>query len=280
MSDEDRRESGVLKEIDEMIDINLDAPQTEPPTTEQPSEGAQTDPPQTEPPVGEGEEHETEPPTTEEPEKQPETSPPATEPPVDYMEEIRRLRGEIEELRGGKKPPATSPPATSPPLEDIDFIGDEDPDDIVRDKSALNKLLNAVHKRGVETGVQRSQEGVLRKIPDLVKRNVELSVSLKKASENFYKNNKDLVPFKKVCATVFEELVSEHPDWTYEKSLEETGKEARKRLELINKPPVKGKERVNPTFPRRSKGSRGRQQVKGKTKTDSLLKEIDEMNKV
>lgn len=274
-------EDDVKKQIDEMLDINLDEPRTEVPTTDEPQGDVQTDPPTTEQPVED--EYQTDPPVTDEPKTEPpKTEPPTTDAPkVDYEEELRSLRAELEEIKGKKKPPATSPPATTPPLEEIDFIGDDDPDNITRDKAALNKLLNKVFSKGVETGVSRAEEGVLRKVPDLVKKTTALASTLRKATDEFYSKNKDLLKFKKVCGTVFEELVSDNPDWTYEKALEETGKEVRKRLELKpSKTSVTNKDRDKPTFPRRPKGSRGRQQVVGKTKTDSLLSEIDQMNKL
>lgn len=279
-------DDNVQGQIDEMLNINLDNPMTDTPTTDAPSGDVETDPPQTDAPTTDApaDEHETDPPSTDEPEtKAPETDAPTTDAPkVDYMEEIERLREKVEELSGKKKPPVTSPPATQPPLEEVDFIGDDDPEELTRDKGALNKLLNKVFSKGVDTGVRRSEEGVLRKIPDLVKKTTALAASLEKATEEFYDKNKDLEKFKKVCGTVFEELVSEHSDWTYQKALEETGKEVRKRLELEPpKPPSKNdKKEGSPRFPRRPKGSRNRQRVGGKTETDSMLSEIDKMNEV
>lgn len=169
-------------------------------------------------------------------------------------------------------------------VDEVDFVKDIDMDELTRDPAEFNKLLNSVYSQGIKS----SQEGVLKGIPTIVSNNVKTVIALREASDNFYKDNEDLAPFKKVVALVFEETASEHPDWKYDKVLEESGTEARKRLELhknaVNKDKDKDtnkdekKDDKTTQLPRK----RGQQKRESQAKpdTDPLLDEIDQMNEV
>ena len=232
----------VTEQIDEML--NIDGVKTEPEPVVEPVE----EPLVEEPPVEE--------PSVEPPVEEPPVVEPVVEPPVvDDLETIRKenenLRKRIEEMSAPKPEPkpAEPEPVPEPKLEEIDFIGDADVDDITRDPKELNKLLNKVFAQGITTSRTVLGEGVLRSIPDIVKANVATVISLRESSEKFYKDNKDLVPFKKVVSAVFEEFAAENPGKKFSEILDDVGKEARKRLELYreaikpepkpdNKPPV------------------------------------------
>jgi hypothetical protein len=155
-----------------------------------------------------------------------------------------------------------------------DFIGDADVEEIVRDKESLNKLLNNVYTKAVGDARNMLGEKVLRSIPDIVKTNINIMTKLKEASEKFYDDNKDLKPFKKVVASVFEELTSKNPDKTYEDLLTEVGNEARKRLDLQKK--AIEKEKGTPKLPSK-KGNIQRDSKK--PDTSPIQSEIDTMNK-
>ena len=170
---------------------------------------------------------------------------PAPEPEPDELTKIKAKNIELEnELKALRKPPEPAPvvvpapaPAPTPDpdkVEEIDFLKDHDLDEVTRDPAAFNKLLNAVLMKGVELGEGRSRKGdesVLRSMPEIVKKNIEVVTNLKKMSDQFYTENKDLAPFKKVVAVVFEEKLAENSDKTYEEVLKDVGAEVRKRLE-------------------------------------------------
>ncbi len=170
-------------------------------------------------------------------------------------------------------------------LDETDFIGDLDPEDLVRDKVAFNKLLNAVYAKGVNDSKRIATEGVLNSIPDIVKHNLTLLTTLKEASDNFYKENKDLAPFKKVVAAVFEEIASANPDKKYSELMNLVGPEARKRLELHKKATKKKDDKEDENDkngkPPRLPGKVGsqRQTPSRKPNTSPLEDEISEMNK-
>ena len=216
------------------------------------------------------------------PEPTPEPAP-TPEPEPDELTKIKAKNIELEnELKALRKPPEPAPaPAPVPTpdsdkVEEIDFLKDHDLDELTRDPAAFNKLLNAVLMKGVELGEGRSRKGdesVLRSMPEIVKKNIEIVTNLKKMSDQFYTDNKDLAPFKKVVAVVFEEKLAENSDKTYEEVLKDVGVEVRKRLELHKKAVVPKDD------PPRLPGKKGQQRQSIKPETNSLLAELNEMDK-
>jgi hypothetical protein len=148
--------------------------------------------------------------------------------------EILELRKKIEELTKPKEP---EPDKDKKDLEfkEENFMEGVDLDNLTRDASEFNKLLNKVLLKGINIGEERSKsrtENVIRSIPEIVKTNIATVTSLSEASKKFYDENTDLVPYKKVVALTFEELASKNPDKKYSEILPEVGKEVRKKLNL------------------------------------------------
>ena len=264
---------GMKDEVKKMFNAlsgRSDGPETDAPTTDEPSA------PETDPPAPETDEPKTEAPTTDEPK----TEPPATDPPEDEAERIKReneeLRKKIAELSEPKtEPPKTEAPTTDPPIEDLDFLGDLDPDDISRDPREFNRVMNSIYKKAVETvrkEMKHTSSQTMRSIPDIVKTNIAVQENLRKLSEKFYEDNEDLKPFNKVVATVFEETVKEHPDKTFTEILDTVGKVTRDRLEL--KKPSSNPDGP-PPLPRKTGGKVKSQQPR----PDKVASDISEMNK-
>ena len=162
-------------------------------------------------------------------------------------------------------------------LDDQDFIGDLDLEDLIRDKIAFNKLLNSLYSKGVTDSKRIATEGVLRSLSDIIKHNLNLLTTLKEASDKFYSDNKDLAPFRRVVASVFEEVAAANPDKKHSDIMKLVGPEARKRLEL-HKTAVK-KEEVDKGVRLPSKKS-GQRQTIPKPDTSSLSAEIEQMNSI
>jgi|GEM_PF-1284526 len=187
--------------------------------------------------------------------------------------EEERLKAEEDKKKAAKEPLK---------LDEQDFIGDLDLEELTRDKAAFNKILNAVYSKGVSDSKQLSTESVLSSIPEIVKHNLTLLTTLKEASDNFYKENADLTPFKRVVASVFEEIAAKNPDKKYGELMNLVAPEARKRLNL-HEQAVKNakKEDDKGGGTPRLHGAKGgqRQAQMQKPNTSAIEKEISEMNK-
>lgn len=266
----------VTKEIESMLksfenpDVT-EAPATESSVTQAPStEAPGTEAPSTNAPS-------TEAPTT----NAPATEAPTTQPPDDRDKTIEDLRRQVEELSGKKaapktEAPKTEAPATQPPVstEPQDFIGDADVEELIHDKESLNKLLNAVYQKALNDSKVGLGESVLRSIPDIVRTNITLVTKLNEIKNQFYEDNKDLVPFPKVVGAVMEELVSANPGKKYEEIMSGLGEEVRKRLGLQKKAAPKQGDPPPKLHGNKNKGPRGG----GKPNLDKMQQELDEMN--
>ena len=192
----------------------------------------------------------------------------------DLRREIREKEEALKRRESEEAPKEPEPLA----LEEHDFVGDLDLEDLMTDKKAFNKLLNAVYSKGVNDSKNVVSEGVLKTIPDIVRHNVQIVRDLQATSDRFYENNKDLKPFKRVVAAVFEEIASKNPGKEYAEILEEVGKETRKRLDL-HKEAIKDKGSKRNAAPKiRSKKSRAGTLTDEPKKSD-LESEIADMNK-
>ena len=284
----------LQSEIEAMINLVSEAPGTEAPSTQAPGTDApKTDAPGTDAPKTDA--PSTDAPATKAPSTDaPATDAPATEAPTTAApreddKELERIRKENEDLRKKladvsvpkTKAPRTAAPTTEAPLEDVEFVK---PGEELEDMTpgVMNKLLNKVFKQGVEETRKRlGPKHDVGEVSGMVKESLEVILAMRAANETFYKDNKDLSKFKKVVGTVYGELAEQHPEWTIEKCLEETGKETRTRLELPAPKPGQKKE-AKTGKDKRIKlppGSRGSRRARGEPgKKTGMLAEIDQMN--
>lgn len=209
------------------------------------------------------------------------TESPATEAPKEELslesltEENRKLREKLSERLSAVDTKEPEKPAEVPTTP-VDFIGDEDVDDLVRDKESFNKLLNQVYSKGISDTRTTLTEGVLRTIPDIVKTNVKVMTDLREASDKFYDTNKDLAPFKRVVSAVFEEVASSNPDKNYTELLDDVAKETRNRLELHHQAVSNTRDEDKPpTLPHK----RTQRRAETKPNVSRLESEIAEMDK-
>ena len=280
----------IQKDVDLMNKVFSGELSNEPePEPEPGPEPEPTDIPDPEPP-SDPEPSDPEPPAAKpEPEPQPEPEPK----PDDKDSIIESLRARVAELESARSPkpepaptdepepkPKPEPPKPQLTLEEQDFIGDLDVDDLVENKEGLNKLLNAVYAKAVSDTQKVVGEGVLKSIPDIVKTNIITVENLRKASEEIYNSNEDLKPFKKVVAAVFEEIASENPDKPYTELMDEVADETRSRLELVKKATDKTPNQNNNSNPPRLPQKKSKPgNTRAKPQTNSLLNELEEMNK-
>ena len=272
---------GTKEELAEMFDAlertteKTDAPSTDAPVVD---DEVKTDAPKTSAPV-----------TDAPKEGDDKTDAPSTDAPEDELTRVKKeadeLRNKLAEFESTKtKTPKTKAPSTDAPIIEEDFVKDIDLDEVTREPSAFNKLLNKIYTKAIQTvrgETKKAKEETLQTIPDIVVNKIELQKSLKEMSDRFYNKNKDLEPFKRVVGVVFEELAAENPKAKYNEVLEKVGVETRKRLGLKEpkvepEPKVKNKDEDDPPSLPRKKGGRVTQPKPG---SDSVISQIDEMNK-
>ena len=263
-----------IKEIQRDVDLmnktfNEDAEEVEEPEVEEPEVEETELEPELEP--------EPEPEEPEEPAEELEPEPEPEESELDERDQtIADLRAKLAEKESIKES-ATEPPATEAPLtfDDQNFLGELDLDDVISDPKAFNQLLNKLYQRAVTDTRKVLGEGILRSIPDIVKSNIVITNNLQKTSEQVFADNKDLKPFRKVVAAVFEEVYAKNPDKTYDEVLKEVADESRIRLDLHKK--AQPEKQSPPRLPR-SKSRPGRPD--NKPPLTGIENELEAMNKI
>ena len=140
------------------------------------------------------------------------------------MEVLQPIVDKINESKTQEKPKEDQPEA----LPEMDFIGDEDIDDVTTDKAKFNKLL---HKAS-DHGYNKAIEQMLRILPGIVTKVAAVEVQNQAAAMEFYRANDDLIPHKASVAKIYNELLGKNPSKDPYELLKDLAPEARKRLKL------------------------------------------------
>jgi hypothetical protein len=186
----------------------------------------------------------------------------ATDPKDDV---IRQLQERLDKLEKGDKAP--EPKKEEPPAlpEDLQqrILGDLDIDDVTSDP----KLFMQVMQNALTVGRDMTFEHVMRRIPDLVMTQTRGYQELMTMTRKFYKEHKDLRPYKNTVVAAANEVHSEHPDWEYSKVMSEAAVRARKTIGITRKqqsqnPPGKTKAtKQKPAFAKTPKAKKVKEQV-------------------
>jgi hypothetical protein len=138
--------------------------------------------------------------------------PPASdeeEPPLDEKDaEIARLKEENEKLKAvpakGEEPEEPEVPAVTPEQLAVDFIADDKEfDDAFEKKEAMNKVLQKVMAKSIET--------VLVAMPKVIDKVVRNQVLVYAKSIEFWNRNKDLKEHAKFVGEVINDMIGKDP---------------------------------------------------------------------
>jgi len=182
-------------------------------------------------------------------------------------DQVTQLQARLEELtemtttKDGEQSGEEGPPE----YEAQQFIkSDDELDGILNSAEGFNNAMNSA----VQTAIQHVYKG----IPGVIKNNVAQQVQLQETVSDFYANNPELKKHRTFVGKVSERIMSENPNWSMQKVLEETSKEARKRLKLKQK--ADGKTKKDPGF---TKSGKSGGKKSGKSKLSGQEKQVADM---
>lgn len=146
------------------------------------------------------------------------------------MAKLEELLSKSSDLPAPVVPAPQAPAPTPVPAQGaiIDFVGDEDLDEILSSKDKFNALMS----KAVQAAITNSGETFLRALPNIVQTQVATQTTLRSQVDAFYNENTDLQPVKKVVANVANEVAAQNPDWDLGKIFEETATKVREMLGL------------------------------------------------
>lgn len=198
-------------------------------------------------------------------------------------DELARLRRENEALkrtldqRSDTSPPPEEPASEEPEVLEvptITLVDDETYDKALESREALNELLNKVRKNAIEF----TYEAVLKRIPQVVQRQVSHESAQQKMVDDFFRANEDLLPVRRYVALEFQTLMSKNPDMSYPDLLAETAQIVRKSLGMTHNVGRKGRpKKARRKAPSTPDGSRSRQQPR---KPSGIAAEIAAMQRI
>lgn len=118
------------------------------------------------------------------------------------------------------KGPELKIPENPKELSQLDFLDGQAPTDFLESPEALNGLLNKVATIAARAGQQAGYEMAMRTVPSVVQSAAQQQFQLQHVADNFYKQNADLIPFKKAVGMAAVDFYSKNPKATHEQILE------------------------------------------------------------
>ena len=168
-----------------------------------------------------------------------------------------QLLAQVNELSGVTPVPK---PAEKPaegqenpkPEAEIDFLGDQDLEELLDSKENFNKFMNQVYQQARRDAAEQT----LLSIPSVVGNQVRMQTSLNNAIKEFYDDNPELAQARPYVGRVADQVASENPDWTMSQIFAEVATRAKKGLGLSTKPGKKSAKKPTrkPGLPSRSGG--------------------------
>lgn len=161
-------------------------------------------------------------------------------------------------------------------LDNINFIGeDEKLDDLLDNREKLNSVLNAVRQKTLEhvLGViaPNIRENILTGLPGAVSTQVQHQIYMKESINDFFKEHKTLMPYRKSVGLLANEIAAEKPELKFEEILTETAEKAYKTLGL-KKEVIKNEKEEEASFVEQRSSRR-----KSSDQRTGLQKEMDEL---
>ena len=92
------------------------------------------------------------------------------------------------------------PPEQTKPIE---FVGEDEFEEIFQDRAKLNEKLNAIYQKAIETAAAQSSA------------TTRQQVALQQIADRFYTENPDLKPYMKMVGDLTQKLITQKPNATY-----------------------------------------------------------------
>jgi hypothetical protein len=207
----------------------------------------------------ETEEEESEEETEEEEEEETEEEETEEEDEDERDETIERLRKALADIGkaapAAATPPVATPPVTPPPVKDtaLEFVTQEELDEATQDSAKMNALLTKV--------VNVTRTSVEQNLRTNVTDQVQTRAATIARADEFFKENNDLLPFRKYVGVLVDEVQKEDSKLSLDELLSEAESRARKTLGIKKgvprkdpDTPPKKKSKKKPAFPTKPKG--------------------------
>lgn len=156
-------------------------------------------------------------------------------------------------------------------VDELDLIGELDIDEVVSNKNLFNQVLNVAISK-IEERIEAKINSI---IPQVTSSHVNHAINIRETTENFYKENSDLVPVKKTVGRIAAEIYADEPTITLPELYKKAADKTREVLGIvrINKTGENSQRERKPEF---ATASRSGDRSKGKDQIDPVQQDIIE----
>uniref|UniRef100_A0A6M3K7Q6 Uncharacterized protein n=1 Tax=viral metagenome TaxID=1070528 RepID=A0A6M3K7Q6_9ZZZZ len=189
------------------------------------------------------------------------------------LRRLDALEGKSKDVVKEPDDPGEKPDEKKP----ISFLTDDDDiDEILSKKEKLNEFALRIYQKAIDDASSSTRESVFRSIPQVVVQQVQQQMVLREGINEFFKENKDLIPARKTVGAFANEVVAEHPEWTLKEVFVEAEKKTREALGIKKralKEVAKSEGDRNPALVGKIKGNK----AKDSDRRSGLQTEIDDI---
>lgn len=199
------------------------------------------------------------------------------------MEALRKqnelLHTQLNEVSGGQPKEETEEDAEAPTLEvGEDFIdADTNMDELFADVKKVNATLSKTASKAANLAL----EHVYKRLPEVITKIVQDEVANYRQADQFFADNKDLIPHKKFVSYVYNDMVQKDPETAPLEHFKALAKEVRKRIGMGEQPSTGQESKKNKKEKRRSSfNPPGGKRVNPPAKPTGIGAEINDMMNV
>lgn len=122
----------------------------------------------------------------------------------------------------------TTPPTVALTAQEYQFIKEgESIDDILSDPAKFNAKMAQLYNDALQRGAQLALEATYRSLPRTISTYAKQQIEVVSTVNDFYSQNKDLIPLKPALARIAQKIGTEHPEYSLPQLLGESAKAAR-----------------------------------------------------
>lgn len=168
------------------------------------------------------------------------------------------------------------PPTQTWTRQEYQFFKEgENIDEILADPAKINAKMAELYNDALQKAMQLSLEATYKGLPRTVATYAKQQIDVVNTVNDFYQQNKDLIPLKPALARVAQKIGTEHPEYTLPQLLSESAKAARTIFKLkAQKTQSSPKGTPSPAFVGQKGGTnrvKGSSSNKGKTIEDEVM---------
>jgi hypothetical protein len=168
------------------------------------------------------------------------------------------------------------PPKQVWDTQEYNFIKEgESIDDILSDPAKFNAKIAELYNAALQRGAQLALEATYKSLPRTISTYAKQQIDVVNTVNEFYQQNKDLIPLKPALVRIAQKVGTEHPEYTLPQLLNESAKAARTIFKMQKTAPTTSRTRTaSPAFVQQKGGANRMTRPKGGKSLEDEVMEL------